>query len=120
MRLTRRLDTLARRLPPELTRGEDAINRAVFARYRQETDAAYAAAPPIDYDAFTREFDRLLRDEPDFWEEYQAAFTVMWEQEEGALGPSITIPGHGWLRERVYQRLRAQVTGARNAAEPTP
>jgi len=57
MRLTRRLDTLARRLPPEPTSGEDAINRAVFARYQQETDAARAAAAPIDYDAYTREFE---------------------------------------------------------------
>jgi len=47
-------------------------------------------------------------------------FTAMMAQEEAEHGPSITIPGHGWIRERVYQRLRAQVTGARNAAEPTP
>ena len=57
MRLTRRLDSLARRLPHEPTSGEDAINRAVFARYQQETDAARAAAAPIDYDAYTREFE---------------------------------------------------------------
>ncbi len=119
MRLAGRLDALARRLPDEPMDGEDAINRAIFALERRELEAARAAAPPVDYDAYTREFDRLLRDEPDFWEEYQAAFTALWEQEEHECGPWMTIPGHRRIRERAYARLRAQVTGGRDATEST-
>ncbi len=121
MRLTRRLDTLARRLPHEPTSGEDAINRAVFARYRQETDAARAAAAPIDYDAYTREFEAAYAERGEtLLEEMGQYFTAMMAQEEAEHGPWIAIPGHGRIRERDYQRLRAHVTGGRHATAPTP
>jgi len=43
---------------------------------------AKAAALPVpdhDYDAFAREFGRCLAEEPNFWEEYQAAFAALVE-----------------------------------------
>ncbi len=121
MQLTRRLDSLTRRLPHEPTGGEDAINRAVFARYRQETDAAHAAATPIDYDTYTREFEAAYAEYGEtLLEEMGQYFTAMMAQEEAEQGPWMTIPGHGRIRERDYQRLRADVTGGRHAATPTP
>lgn len=121
MRLTRRLDTLARRLPHEPTSGEDAINRAVFARYQQETDAARAAAAPIDYDAYTREFEAAYAEHGEtLLEEMGQYFTAMMTQEEAEHGPWIAIPGHGRIRERDYHRLKTHVTGGRHATAPTP
>ncbi len=103
----------------EPTGGKDAINRAVFARYRQEMDAAHAAVSPIDYDAYTEEFERLYRETPDFLEQMEAAFAEWMRVEEADHGPWIAIPGHGQIRERTYTRLWAQVTGERNATAPT-
>jgi len=121
MRLTRRLDTLARRLPHEPTRGEDAINRAVFARYQQQTDAARAAAAPIDYDAYTRDFEAAYAERGEtLLEEMGQYFTAMMAQEEAEHGPWIAIPGHGRIRERDYYRLKTHVTGGRHATAPTP
>ncbi len=43
---------------------------------------AKAAALPVsdrDYDAFAREFGHCLAEEPNFWEEYQAAFAALVE-----------------------------------------
>ena len=121
MRLTRRLDTLARRLPPEPTSGEDAINRAVFARYQQETDAARAAAAPIDYDAYTREFEAAYAERGEtLLEEMGQYFTAMMAQEEAEHGPWMTVEGYGRIRERDYHRLKTHVTGGRHATAPTP
>jgi len=57
VRLTGRLDALARRLPADAPGSKDSINRAVFARHRRETDAVRAAALPLDYDGYTRAFE---------------------------------------------------------------
>ncbi len=112
MRLKRRLDSLTRRLPHEPTGGEDAINRAVFARYRHETDAAHAAATPLDYDAYTRAFEAAYAEHGEtLLEEMGQYFTAMMAQEEAEHGPWMTIPGHGRIRERTYARLRARVSG---------
>jgi len=54
---------------------------------RLESDAQWRASvaalpvPDHDYDAFVREFERCLVEEPNFWAEYQAAFAALWEQE---------------------------------------
>jgi len=43
---------------------------------------AKAAALPVpdhDYDAFVREFERRLVEEPNFWKGYQAAFAALVE-----------------------------------------
>jgi len=119
MRLTRRLDALARCLPDGPVDGEDGINRAVFARYRQETEATRAAAPPVDYDAYNEEFERVCWETPDFLEQMETAFAEWMRAEDAAHGAWITIPGHGRIRERTYARLRAQVAGGWNATEPT-
>lgn len=119
MRLTRRLDSLARRLPDASASREDIISRAVFARYRQETDAARTATPHIDYDAYNDEFERVCRETPDFLEQMEAFFAEAMRAEEAAYGPWMTILGHGRIRERTYARLRAQVAGGWNATEST-
>lgn len=119
VRLSGRLDALARRLPDGPIDGEDGINRAVFARYQQETKAARAAAPPLDYDAYAEEFERVCRETPDLLEQMETFFAAAMRAEEAAYGAWMTVPGHGMIRERTYARLRAQVTGGRDATEPT-
>ncbi len=117
MRLTRRLDTLARRLPHEPTSGEGAINRAVFALEKRELEAARAAAAPIDYDTYTRAFEAVYAEHGEtLLEEMGRYFTARMAQEEAEHGPWMTVEGYGRIRERTYERLRARVTGGRDAA----
>lgn len=121
VRLSGRLDALARRLPDGPIDGEDGINRAVFARYQQETDAARAAAPPLDYDAYTREFAAAYAERGEtLLEEMGQYFTAMMAQEEAEYGPWMTVEGYGRIRERDYHRLKTHVTGGRHATASTP
>lgn len=121
MRLTRRLDAIASRLPHDATGGEAAINRAVFGRYQRDTDAVLAAAPPIDFAAYTRAFEAAYAAHgPALLEEMGRYFAEAMAREETEYGPWVMVPGHGRIRQKDYLRLRTQVTGGRDAAHHTP
>ncbi len=120
MRLTRRLDALACRLPADVTDGEDAINRAVFARHRREMDAVLAAAPAIDFDEYARQFEAALAEYgDDLLAEMERHFAETMAREETEYGPWMMVTGHGRIREKDYMRLRAHVTGGHDAAART-
>jgi len=121
MRLNRRVEALAHRLPDNATGGEDAVNRIVFARHRRETEAALAATPAIDYDEYARRFEAALAEHgEDLLAEMERYFVEAMAQEAAEYGPWMMVTGHGRIREKDYMRLRAQVTGGRDAAHHAP
>ncbi len=120
MRLNRRVKALAHRLPDDATGGEDGINRAVFARYRRETEAARAAAAAIDFDEYARQFEAALAEYgDDLLAEMERHFAETMAREETEYGPWMMVTGHGRIREKDYMRLRAHVTGGHDAAART-
>lgn len=118
MRLTQRLDALARRLPRDTTDGEDAIIRAVFVAHAADMEATHVE---IDCDEYTQVFDAAYAEHGEaLLAEMERYFAATMAQEEAEQGPWMTIEGHGRIRERTYARLRARVTGGRDAAAQTP
>lgn len=124
MRLSGRLDALARRVPDTPIGGEDAINRAVFRHYEREQEAARAAAPARDHAADARDFERAAQEcdaaGVDIVAEMEAAFARFMAAEAAEHGPWLTIAGVGRIREGDYRRLRARVAGERDAAHRAP